>query len=283
MKDRIPTHPGRVELRPVSGQANIFDMTMADDAVVEGTPPIKRHLLPDEVAQRINSASPPQDVGEAFDKMLDSLITPTEIANVIYPVGSIYISVNAVNPTTMFGGVWERWGNGRVPVGVQANDADFGTVERSGGSRQLQQHTHAFTGSSATSGAPSNNTSGNPNTRMTGGPRDANDAALNTTNSAGAHSHGGREISAGVAAPATNWVGRPNARDGGSVAQNVVASGGAHTHTLSDHRHMIPNHTHTLASHTHIVTATGTNANTGTGNSQNLQPYITCYMWKRVA
>lgn len=51
----------------------------------------------------------------------------------IYPIGSIYMSVNDVNPSTFLGGTWEPWGSGRVPVGVNASDADFATVEKVGG------------------------------------------------------------------------------------------------------------------------------------------------------
>jgi len=72
MRDRIPQHPGRVQLTP-TGQANVFDMTMADGATELGTPPIKRHLLPDAVAQRINATNPPQDVGEALGALADNL------------------------------------------------------------------------------------------------------------------------------------------------------------------------------------------------------------------
>ena len=32
----------------------------------------------------------------------------TSLANKLYPVGSIYISVNATNPAELFGGTWER-------------------------------------------------------------------------------------------------------------------------------------------------------------------------------
>lgn len=34
----------------------------------------------------------------------------------VYPVGSIYMSVKATNPGTLFGGTWVAWGSGRVPV-----------------------------------------------------------------------------------------------------------------------------------------------------------------------
>ena len=36
--DRIPTHPGRVRLTPVSGQTNVYDMVRSDSPVEEGTP-----------------------------------------------------------------------------------------------------------------------------------------------------------------------------------------------------------------------------------------------------
>lgn len=36
--DRIPTHPGRVTLTPVSGQTNTYDMVRADLPLEEGTP-----------------------------------------------------------------------------------------------------------------------------------------------------------------------------------------------------------------------------------------------------
>jgi len=48
MQDRISQHPGRVRLTPVSG--DIYDLTMADEPIEEGTAPIKKNLLTDETA-----------------------------------------------------------------------------------------------------------------------------------------------------------------------------------------------------------------------------------------
>jgi len=59
----------------------------------------------------------------------------------IYPVGSIYMSVNSTNPGTLFGGTWAAWGAGRVPVGINTSDADFNTVEKTGGTKT---HTHGL-------------------------------------------------------------------------------------------------------------------------------------------
>lgn len=41
-----------------------------------------------------------------------------EILNMVYPVGSIYMSVNDIDPATIFGGTWERISQGRFLIGV---------------------------------------------------------------------------------------------------------------------------------------------------------------------
>ena len=58
------------------------------------------------------------------------------ILDFVHPVGSIYMTMNNQNPSTLFGGTWVRWGEGRVPVGVSENDSDFGTVEKIGGEKE---------------------------------------------------------------------------------------------------------------------------------------------------
>ena len=73
----------------------------------------------------------------------------SSILQSIYPVGSIYFSVNNTNPSTLFGGTWVSWGAGRVPVSV-ASSGTFNTVEKTGGDEthtltvdELANHRHA--------------------------------------------------------------------------------------------------------------------------------------------
>lgn len=72
----------------------------------------------------------------------------------IYPIGSIYMSVNNVSPETLFGGKWEIWGEGRVPVGVKTNDSSFDTPEKTGGSKSIDlSHSHTVNKHNHTSGS----------------------------------------------------------------------------------------------------------------------------------
>lgn len=63
-------------------------------------------------------------------------------ADICYPVGSLYMSVNNTNPKLLFGGEWVRFGKGRVPVSVDENDSDFNEAGKTGGSKYLQEHSH---------------------------------------------------------------------------------------------------------------------------------------------
>lgn len=50
-------------------------------------------------------------------------INLSRIADMVYPVGSIYMSVNSTSPATLFGGTWEQI-SGRFLVGTGANQAN---------------------------------------------------------------------------------------------------------------------------------------------------------------
>ena len=131
----------------------------------------------------------------------------TRILNLVYPIGSVYISTNNTNPSTLFGGTWQSFGTGRTLVGVDTNQTEFNTVEKTGGSKYLQQHQHN-----------------------------------------------------GLA-----W----NGIQGESISLNKGSSTG-----------------YSLTYQSGIVSGQEQSMQTypaGTGNSGNLQPYITVYMWKRVS
>ena len=66
-----------------------------------------------------------------------------------YPIGSIYQSTAPTNPSTFMGGVWERFGNGRVLVGVDETDADFNAANKQDGEKthtltidEMPSHSH---------------------------------------------------------------------------------------------------------------------------------------------
>lgn len=65
------------------------------------------------------------------------------ILNMIYPVGSIFMSATLSTPAQVasaMGGTWVKWGAGRVPVGVDTTQTEFKTVEKTGGEK-----THTLT------------------------------------------------------------------------------------------------------------------------------------------
>ena len=171
---------------------------------------------------------------KVYGKLLKDYIQ--SFIKTMYPVGSIYMSVNATNPSTYFGGTWVAWGSGRVPVGVNTSDSNFNTVEKTGGAAavtlsasQIPSHTHAKGTLAAAS--------------------------------AGAHTHNLQNQKAPWGTSASNRVLVDATSGYTAVTNKATTSAGAHTHTIS-----------------------GSTAATGGGGSHNnLQPYITCYMWKRTA
>ncbi len=70
-------------------------------------------------------------------------------------VGQVIMSTTldtAAKVHAIYGGTWERWGAGKVPVGVDPNDTDFNAPNKSGGSKtvtltkdQMPSHSHTCT------------------------------------------------------------------------------------------------------------------------------------------
>lgn len=74
-----------------------------------------------------------KEIGEIADNLQNQI---NNIWDKIYPIGAIYISVNNIDPKILFGGTWVRWGNGRVPIGVDTSDSNFDAVEKLGGAKE---------------------------------------------------------------------------------------------------------------------------------------------------
>ena len=69
--------------------------------------------------------------------------------DMIYPVGSIYLSLVNTNPSVLFGGVWESIAKGRTLVGVDEAQSEFNAVKKDGGEKthkliesEMPSHTH---------------------------------------------------------------------------------------------------------------------------------------------
>lgn len=54
----------------------------------------------------------------------------------LYPIGSIYMSIQDTNPSVFFGGTWERIAKGKTLVGVDESDSDFNASSKTGGEKE---------------------------------------------------------------------------------------------------------------------------------------------------
>ncbi len=172
-----------------------------------------------------------------------------------YPVGSIYMSVNNVNPGTIFGGTWERWGNGKAVIGVDENDGNFNTVGKTGGVKVVNlNHSHSVNGHVHSTGnhvitvaempGHTHKLAGDGSAVIIGG------SVYNST----LHDNGFNAYSGG-------WWNHTNKSTGGIES---TGGGSAHNH----------GNTGSAGSTTDAQLSTAVN---------NMPPYITCYMWKRTA
>ena len=60
----------------------------------------------------------------------------TKMLDTVYPVNSIYISLDSTSPASLYGGTWERFGKGKTLVGVDEADTDFKTAGLTGGEKK---------------------------------------------------------------------------------------------------------------------------------------------------
>ena len=178
---------------------------------------------------------------DTYKPLVDALL------ELIYPIGSIYMSVNDTNPADFLGGTWERWGQGRVPVGVDENDTIFKEAEKKDGEKEHQLITSEM-----------------PNHRHKG--------QYSATNTYTDHAQtptdppsqvilvdqGTREVEVQYNVVKDNVSSTPYHASGSGPINDIFYS--------------------------YKVTSTyGVADDGGDIPHNNLQPYITCYMWKRTA
>lgn len=73
-------------------------------------------------------------------------LTNCTVPSASWPVGSIYMSVVATNPNTLFGfGTWAVFGAGRMPISLDAGNALFDTAEETGGTANAVNVAHSHT------------------------------------------------------------------------------------------------------------------------------------------
>jgi len=203
---------------------------------------------------------------ESVTKVFTEIPSLSSVADAVYPVGSIYMSVANVNPATLFGGTWEEL-TGRFLLGrstARAAGTTGGEESHTLTASEMPSHTH--TGPSHTHTGPSH-THSTPNHSHTA-----------SCASAGGHSHNVSRSQ--VAATGTaKWAAQANTKG----HNHGTSSNGAHTHTITVASGGGGN---TGAAGTGNTGAAGT-GNTGSagggGAHNNMPPFLTVYMWKRTA
>lgn len=92
-------------------------------------------------------------IGDAVDILGSNGSAPVwkSVANAVYPIGSVYISISPTNPSSFFGGTWVAFATGRTLVGIDSGQAEFDMVEETGGAKtvtltvdQIPAHAHSI-------------------------------------------------------------------------------------------------------------------------------------------
>lgn len=200
----------------------------------------------------VNTANNAANTAEQVKVEMDA------VTNKLWPVGSIYISVNNANPASFFGGSWTAFATGRTIVGVDTSQGEFNAVEKSGGHKELQSHAHGLNNHVH---SLNNHTHTVPN-------------HVHTMQGAGNHYHY-LGINKDAVQKGTSYN-KPNNFESGSTSYKSNTTGN-HSHTM--------NSSGTCTTGGNSGNTGGNSGNTtsaGGGNAGNLQPYITVYMWKRI-
>ena len=95
---------------------------------------------------RFKAAAPSDNYDVANKKYVDDKTTVAAIRDLVYPVGSIYMSVNSTSPATLFGGTWVQLKD-RFLLGAgdtYANGATGGEASHTLTINEMPSHDHNF-------------------------------------------------------------------------------------------------------------------------------------------
>ena len=82
---------------------------MSGGSTISGEDPGTVRVALDNEIERAKAAEKTNaDAISGIDSQLDSMVTKNDLIDIIYPVGSIYMSINDTNPSILFHGTWER-------------------------------------------------------------------------------------------------------------------------------------------------------------------------------
>ena len=190
--------------------------------------------------------------------------------NDVYPVGSIYTSVNSTNPSTLFGGTWEQLQN-RFLLGAGSsytNGATGGASTVSLTASQMPRHTHIQ----------------NAHKHIQDAHTHIQDAHNHSQN---AHWHR-LNNSAVVYNASGNYV--QNGSGGGTKSSlNTNANVGTDNATATNIATTATNQSTIATNQDYTATnqytgGTGTSQSASNGSAHNnMPPYLVVYMWKRTA
>lgn len=201
-------------------------------------------------------------------------------ASKLYPVGSVYISFNSANPSTLFGGTWQRLKDTFLLANgdTYAPNTTGGSATKTISVNNLPAHNHSVNASgnhnhTATTSTAGNHTHTRGSMNITGSITNIDDESWGVADN---FSYSGALTMEGKIFSTTGYMEQQSGGGGYKLTFDASKSWSGATSTNGNHSHTLT--TTTNGNHTH------TTNNTGGGLPLNiLPPYQTVYMWKRTA
>lgn len=224
----------------------------------------------------VGSAPPTKNEFDAWfratDEKLNYLYSQLQdTASKLYPVGSVYISFNSADPSTLFGGTWQRLKDTFLLVNGDsyAPNTTGGSATKTISVTNMPSHNHSVSSSGSHSHSATTSTAGNhSHTR----------GSMNITGQFAVELDGRTSVLQGAFY-----------RNGSVAGKNSVPEGDTDDRIVFDASRSWTGSTSTAGNHSHTVSLSGgnhthTTTNVGGGTPLNIMPpYTTVYAWRRTA